>query len=215
MAYKVRHGLKRREQYQAYIAAKQLPALPPLRLGTAGPIHTSGAESRPPRITASEWGKPSTTECDQPSTTQDDGVKRCPSPGGTDGHDRRAAQGSWSECGLEVGAQSSMTSQSMRAASVPPTVTTYLSLKKKRAAATCILYTFSSWYSALAVRHGYLQHTPLVNQHLQLRWDEVFQGPLGGRAASTGTIPMCENPGVTRPGIEPDLPLWEASRLVA
>ncbi|KAJ8870162.1 hypothetical protein PR048_029175 [Dryococelus australis] len=32
--------------------------------------------------------------------------------------------------------------------------------------------------------------------------------------ASSGTIPTCENP-VTRPGIEPGLPWWEASRLAA
>ncbi|KAJ8869841.1 hypothetical protein PR048_028850 [Dryococelus australis] len=33
--------------------------------------------------------------------------------------------------------------------------------------------------------------------------------------ASSGTIVTCENPGVARPGIEPDSPLWEASRLTA
>ncbi|KAJ8866726.1 hypothetical protein PR048_032587 [Dryococelus australis] len=34
-------------------------------------------------------------------------------------------------------------------------------------------------------------------------------------AASYGTIPTCENKGVTRPGIEPGSPWWEASRLTA
>ncbi|KAJ8867347.1 hypothetical protein PR048_031148 [Dryococelus australis] len=34
-------------------------------------------------------------------------------------------------------------------------------------------------------------------------------------ADSSGAIPTCENPGVTRQGIEPGLPLWEASRLTA
>ncbi|KAJ8879824.1 hypothetical protein PR048_020432 [Dryococelus australis] len=34
-------------------------------------------------------------------------------------------------------------------------------------------------------------------------------------AASSGTIPTCENPGVARPGIEPGSPWWEASRLTA
>ncbi|KAJ8886323.1 hypothetical protein PR048_012534 [Dryococelus australis] len=34
-------------------------------------------------------------------------------------------------------------------------------------------------------------------------------------AASYITIPTCENPGVTRPGIEPCLPLWETSSLTA
>ncbi|KAJ8889753.1 hypothetical protein PR048_009255 [Dryococelus australis] len=34
-------------------------------------------------------------------------------------------------------------------------------------------------------------------------------------ATSSGTIPTCENPGVARPGIEPGLPGWEASRLTA
>ncbi|KAJ8891074.1 hypothetical protein PR048_010583 [Dryococelus australis] len=33
--------------------------------------------------------------------------------------------------------------------------------------------------------------------------------------ASSSTIPMRENPGVTRPGIEPGSPWWEASRLTA
>ncbi|KAJ8872166.1 hypothetical protein PR048_025768 [Dryococelus australis] len=33
--------------------------------------------------------------------------------------------------------------------------------------------------------------------------------------ASSGTIPTCENPGVTRPGIEPGSPWWEASVLIA
>ncbi|KAJ8870876.1 hypothetical protein PR048_027177 [Dryococelus australis] len=32
-------------------------------------------------------------------------------------------------------------------------------------------------------------------------------------ASSSGTIPTCENPEVTRPGIEPGSPWWEASRL--
>ncbi|KAJ8881496.1 hypothetical protein PR048_017977 [Dryococelus australis] len=34
-------------------------------------------------------------------------------------------------------------------------------------------------------------------------------------AASSGTIPTCENSGVTRPGIEPGSPRWKASRLTA
>ncbi|KAJ8885892.1 hypothetical protein PR048_012098 [Dryococelus australis] len=34
-------------------------------------------------------------------------------------------------------------------------------------------------------------------------------------AASSGTIPTCENPGVTRLGIEPGSPWWEASRITA
>ncbi|KAJ8877621.1 hypothetical protein PR048_022076 [Dryococelus australis] len=34
-------------------------------------------------------------------------------------------------------------------------------------------------------------------------------------AASSGTIPTCENPGVNRPGIEPGSPRWEASRSTA
>ncbi|KAJ8870631.1 hypothetical protein PR048_029654 [Dryococelus australis] len=34
-------------------------------------------------------------------------------------------------------------------------------------------------------------------------------------ATSSCTIPTCENPGVTRPGIEPGSPLWEARRLTA
>ncbi|KAJ8875933.1 hypothetical protein PR048_023841 [Dryococelus australis] len=34
-------------------------------------------------------------------------------------------------------------------------------------------------------------------------------------AASPGTIPTCENPGVTRLGIEPSPPWWEASSLTA
>ncbi|KAJ8894236.1 hypothetical protein PR048_006848 [Dryococelus australis] len=34
-------------------------------------------------------------------------------------------------------------------------------------------------------------------------------------AASSGTIPTCENPGVARPGIEPNSPGWEASSLTA
>ncbi|KAJ8876002.1 hypothetical protein PR048_023910 [Dryococelus australis] len=34
-------------------------------------------------------------------------------------------------------------------------------------------------------------------------------------AASSGTIPTCENPGVTRPGIESGSSCWEASRLTA
>ncbi|KAJ8896930.1 hypothetical protein PR048_002276 [Dryococelus australis] len=32
------------------------------------------------------------------------------------------------------------------------------------------------------------------------------------REASSGMIPTCKNPGVTRPGMEPGLPWWEASR---
>ncbi|KAJ8888933.1 hypothetical protein PR048_008427 [Dryococelus australis] len=35
------------------------------------------------------------------------------------------------------------------------------------------------------------------------------------KAASSGTIPTCENPGVIRPGIEPGSPRWEASKLTA
>ncbi|KAJ8894226.1 hypothetical protein PR048_006838 [Dryococelus australis] len=34
-------------------------------------------------------------------------------------------------------------------------------------------------------------------------------------AASSGSIPTCENPGVTRPGIEPCPPWWDASSLTA
>ncbi|KAJ8894230.1 hypothetical protein PR048_006842 [Dryococelus australis] len=34
-------------------------------------------------------------------------------------------------------------------------------------------------------------------------------------AASSGTIPTCQSPGVARSGIEPGLPCWEASRLTA
>ncbi|KAJ8877590.1 hypothetical protein PR048_022045 [Dryococelus australis] len=34
-------------------------------------------------------------------------------------------------------------------------------------------------------------------------------------AASLGTIPTCENPGMTRPGIEPGSPRWEVSSLTA
>ncbi|KAJ8871585.1 hypothetical protein PR048_027911 [Dryococelus australis] len=33
--------------------------------------------------------------------------------------------------------------------------------------------------------------------------------------ASSGTIPICENPGVTKPGIEPGSPLWETDSLTA
>lgn len=50
---------------------------------------------------------------------------------------------------------SSTNSQSINAASVPPTVTIFWSLYKNLAHATSELYTFSSTYSALALVHGY------------------------------------------------------------
>ncbi|KAJ8872730.1 hypothetical protein PR048_026344 [Dryococelus australis] len=48
------------------------------------------------------------------------------------------------------------------------------------------------------------------------RWGET-RDPEKTRqpAASSGTIPTCGNPGVTRPGIEPGSPWWEASMLTA
>ncbi|KAJ8877979.1 hypothetical protein PR048_022442 [Dryococelus australis] len=64
--------------------------------------------------------------------------------------------------------------------------------------------------------------TPHASQHLEDRvcgsapeWKGGGNGRTHRPTASSGTIPTCENPGVTRPGIEPSLPCWEESRLTA
>lgn len=62
-------------------------------------------------------------------------------------------------CSQIVVFHSSIMSQSIRAASVPPTLTTFLSWNKNRTAATCWLYTLSSMYSALGLKHGYLMES--------------------------------------------------------
>ncbi|KAJ8891115.1 hypothetical protein PR048_010626 [Dryococelus australis] len=52
---------------------------------------------------------------------------------------------------------------------------------------------------------------------LELRLQRGWEIPEKTRrpAASAGTIPTCENPGVTRPEIEPGSPWWDASSLTA
>ncbi|KAJ8886130.1 hypothetical protein PR048_012339 [Dryococelus australis] len=69
------------------------------------------------------------------------------------------------------------------------------------------------------VYQGYENHAPMI----QVRSSAGTKG-LGKReipektrlpVASSGMIPICEDPGVARPGIEPGAPLWEASRLTA
>ncbi|KAJ8880386.1 hypothetical protein PR048_016855 [Dryococelus australis] len=57
-----------------------------------------------------------------------------------------------------------------------------------------------------------------VEQHRNERAGETGKFPekkTRRPAASSGTITICENPGVSRPGIEPDSPWWEASSLTA
>ncbi|KAJ8872518.1 hypothetical protein PR048_026124 [Dryococelus australis] len=56
----------------------------------------------------------------------------------------------------------------------------------------------------------------VIEVRMKQRWNEWALGGGGDpreKPASSGTIPACENPGVTRPGIELGSPWWEASRL--
>ncbi|KAJ8871224.1 hypothetical protein PR048_027530 [Dryococelus australis] len=54
---------------------------------------------------------------------------------------------------------------------------------------------------------------PLISAGMQGRGKWEIPEKTRRPAASSGTIPTYENPGVTRPEIEPGSPLWEAGRL--
>ncbi|KAJ8893480.1 hypothetical protein PR048_006078 [Dryococelus australis] len=58
-------------------------------------------------------------------------------------------------------------------------------------------------------------HFPTVwsSAGIKGRWKREIPEKTRRPEALSGTIPKCENPGVTRPGIEPS-PWWEASRLI-
>lgn len=76
----------------------------------------------------------------------------------------------------------------MSVASVPPTVATRRSLNRKRAQATCRLYIFSSLYSALALRHGYLpQHDEGVNANGRVTVRGAWRSPCA--MAGVGAVP--------------------------
>ncbi|KAJ8888357.1 hypothetical protein PR048_007847 [Dryococelus australis] len=64
---------------------------------------------------------------------------------------------------------------------------------------------------------GYRKHPmKVIELGMEQRRNERAWGTGDRRpSASSGTIPTCENPGVTRPGIEPGSPWWEASGLTA
>ncbi|KAJ8893509.1 hypothetical protein PR048_006107 [Dryococelus australis] len=54
-----------------------------------------------------------------------------------------------------------------------------------------------------------------LRQHEQGRRKRAIPKKTLRPTPSSGTIPTCENPGVTRPGIKPGSPWWEASSLTA
>ncbi|KAJ8875787.1 hypothetical protein PR048_023686 [Dryococelus australis] len=67
---------------------------------------------------------------------------------------------------------------------------------------------------------GQATDPPLPLQRVGNIWLRTYfiskaQYPVGKRRLTSGKIPTCENPGVTRPATEPGSLWWEASRLVA